>query len=477
MANATSEAAVSLTEALVKTVAFTSAAAMYHHWVWALCSPVFFFLAVKTVLRTEPPEGSNAHASLQHAEGRLKQQLARLQSHAESVSMLQGEPFELDLLQKSVRDVSTLAKKRCDVMFFMEMAEKMLFHSSQSPAMIELAAFFFTAFLGAKGVPTCVNPSQGSELAAVHVGRQLRDVQGFFNACAGWATFLGARTLLMNCGPATSRVKQLYSRLERLQAQSSEAGRSNSKRRATPTPPKVQQSEVFLDRGPILSFEAVTIQTPSKQVLFRDITFSVAEGRPLLIVGQDGAGKSAIARCLFSLWPVNLGQIARPGGAAHVEDCIPLPENIVYLPERPLIGACASLSRQITWPLTGGLTGGQLLQWLRYVDLQYLLEGTGGDVESDDLASLLSLREQQALGFARLLYNRPRFAILDESSSALSMAQETNKSVTSCTGSWNLLHDDRSPVKPGAGGAPFFDVTAPGCTWRGHSGLEACRIA
>ena len=46
--------------------------------------------------------------------------------------MLQGEAFELDLMQRGARDIYQLLRKRHDVMFFMDMAEWMFFHSPQA---------------------------------------------------------------------------------------------------------------------------------------------------------------------------------------------------------------------------------------------------------------------------------------------------------------------------------------------------------
>lgn len=425
IANSTAEVAVSLIKACIKTTIFAAAASFYHHWAWSLAPPMFFFIAVRAVLKTEPADGSYIHTSLQFVESRLRQYWSRLQNNLKNVSMLQGEAFELEILQKSVRDVSAVSRKRYDIMFLMDMSEWMSFHSSQTSSFIELMAVFAAASMAYQGSST--EASQGfrrqspGKWAALQAGLMFRDVHIFLNACSGWGLFLRARTLLIGCAPATSRIKQLVSRLEPYQVQPSKSKRVTKRH----TTENSTNHVGFVDNGPMITFQGVTIHSPSKQVPFRELTFRVSEGEPLLVTGQLGAGKTTIVRSLFALWPISVGHIGRPGGNSRVEEGVPLPEDILYVPERPLLDGLPLLSDQITHPVAvpGGLPWMELQLWLQYVGLEHIPEGlaTAADV---DWAQLLPLCDQQALAFARLFYNRPRFALIDETTSALTAAQE-----------------------------------------------------
>jgi putative ATP-binding cassette transporter len=86
-----------------------------------------------------------------------------------------------------------------------------------------------------------------------------------------------------------------------------------------------------------------------------------------------------------------------------------------------------SLRDQLIYPrFENKIAEAELRKVLCTVHLEDLPERVGGfDVELD-WADILSLGEQQRLAFARLLINRPAYAVLDEATSALDIANEAN---------------------------------------------------
>lgn len=160
----------------------------------------------------------------------------------------------------------------------------------------------------------------------------------------------------------------------------------------------------------------VTLLTPNRQqILFRDLTIVPERQENLLVVGESGVGKSSLLRAIAGLWNQGQGVIERP----------PL-EQIFFLPQRPYM-LLGTLRDQLVYPrLENNIQESELGQVLQTVRLADLPERVGGfDVELD-WADVLSLGEQQRLAFARLLINRPAYAVLDEATSALDVVNEAN---------------------------------------------------
>jgi len=160
----------------------------------------------------------------------------------------------------------------------------------------------------------------------------------------------------------------------------------------------------------------VTLMTPNrKRTLIRDLTVNLESQSNLLVVGQSGVGKSSLLRAVAGLWTQGQGVVKRP----------PLAE-IFFLPQRPYM-LLGSLRDQMIYPrLENDISEENLRQILETVRLKDLPERVGGFDVVLDWADVLSLGEQQRLAFARLLVNRPGYAVLDEATSALDVGNEAN---------------------------------------------------
>lgn len=156
-------------------------------------------------------------------------------------------------------------------------------------------------------------------------------------------------------------------------------------------------------------------------MLVKALSFSLKRGDHLLVVGPNGCGKSSLFRILGGLWPVYGGTVYRPPSAA-----------IFYIPQRPYLSR-GTLRQQIIYPdgLTQmqakGVTDSDLEDVLARLDLMSLLvdrydEG-GWDSEAE-WREVLSGGMQQRVAMARLFYHRPRYAILDECTSSVTLDVE-----------------------------------------------------
>lgn len=173
--------------------------------------------------------------------------------------------------------------------------------------------------------------------------------------------------------------------------------------------------------GSDIDFKDVPIVSPNGDVLIRALTFSVQPGDHLLIHGPNGCGKSSLFRILGGLWPVYGGTVRKPP-----------PEDIFYIPQRPYLSR-GSLRQQIIYPdsvrdmRTKGVTDADLLHVLAIVEIDGLVErytDTGGWDAEQEWTDVLSGGLQQRVAMARLFYHAPRYAILDECTSSVTLEIE-----------------------------------------------------
>jgi putative ATP-binding cassette transporter len=165
-----------------------------------------------------------------------------------------------------------------------------------------------------------------------------------------------------------------------------------------------------------ITLAGVTLHTPNDdRILINNLSLTVKPGEGLMIVGESGSGKSSLLRAIAGLWRSGSGTIYRP------------PEDdILFLPQQPYM-LLGTLRSQLLYPNHDlPVSDEELLDLLQQVNLPDLAARFGGlDVEMD-WHKVLSVGEQQRLGFARLLLTRPLFAILDEATSALDSANEAS---------------------------------------------------
>lgn len=160
-----------------------------------------------------------------------------------------------------------------------------------------------------------------------------------------------------------------------------------------------------------IMMDDVPLLAPNGDELGNKVNLLLKEGMSCLVVGPNGCGKTSLYRILGGLWPLFGGKMQRPKA-----------EDILYLPQRAYLPK-GTLRDLIIYPdIKQRKNDDELLKIIQDVALENLLarEEDGWETKKDWI-DLQSGGERQRISFARLFYHLPKFAILDEATSAVSI--------------------------------------------------------
>lgn len=148
----------------------------------------------------------------------------------------------------------------------------------------------------------------------------------------------------------------------------------------------------------------VTLTTPQGLPIVAAATLAIGSGERWLVSGPSGSGKSTLFRALAGIWPFGHGAITAPGS------------GVLFLPQRPYL-RLGTLKAAVCYPSAAEQVSDAAVRTAladcRLPHLVDLLQEEGA------WDKRLSPGEQQRIGFARVLINRPQWLFMDESTAAL----------------------------------------------------------
>lgn len=159
--------------------------------------------------------------------------------------------------------------------------------------------------------------------------------------------------------------------------------------------------------------------------VLRDVSFRVAPGQSIAIVGHTGAGKTTVIQLLLRFYDIQRGEILLDGVNIRELDLQNLRRLFGIVLQDPFLfsGTIESNVRLGTASITSDVVE----QSLREVGLGPFIDSLphGMATEVTERGATLSVGQRQLISFARALAHNPQFLILDEATSSVDTQTES----------------------------------------------------
>ena len=188
------------------------------------------------------------------------------------------------------------------------------------------------------------------------------------------------------------------------------------------TQPKIVSpaAPVAFPEGPVdVEFDQVWFAYNDEDWVLKDVSFQVAAGETMAIVGHTGAGKTTLTNLLLRFYDVQRGAIRIGGIDIRSFDLTDLRRRFGVVLQDPYLFT-GTLESNIRLG-TSGLASHDVRNAAENVNLLEFVESLPGQFETPvrERGNGFSTGQKQLISFARALAHNPRILILDEATSSV----------------------------------------------------------
>ena len=184
------------------------------------------------------------------------------------------------------------------------------------------------------------------------------------------------------------------------------------------TPPERERIKLPDPEGSLSVEQLFVVPPGSTSACLKGVSFEIAPGEALGVIGPSAAGKTSLARSILGVWPARAGLVRLDGADMNKWDRDDLGPHLGYLPQ--------------DIELFSGTIADNICRFSR-LDSEKIIEAAkvagihdmilslaeGYDTLIGPSSGALSAGQRQRVGLARAIYNSPKLIILDEPNSNL----------------------------------------------------------